>query len=50
MYRRSREWESEDAGTKASIIHFLNAGFLEWIVHVRHDAEYFKVIISFNLK
>ena len=29
---------------------FFNAGFLERIIHVRHDAEYFKVIISFNLE
>lgn len=29
---------------------FFNARFLERIIHVRHDAEYFKVIISFNLE
>ena len=31
-------------------VFFFNAGFLERIIHVRHDAEYFKVIISFNLE
>ena len=42
--RKRRCWQ------KSFHYFYFNAGFLERIIHVRHDAEYFKVIISFNLE